>query len=97
MHDNLESDNLSRLSEKRLVSDYEITLQTVAWLARRQIEITLFRYLQDAANQLSSMSTEELSDAAQGFLGMLTVGLSRNHQAGDTYLVSKNGVRSECI
>jgi hypothetical protein len=50
-------------------------LDTFAWISKRYAEITLFQYLQHAANRLSSLSTTELSETASGFLQVLYTGL----------------------
>jgi hypothetical protein len=51
-------------------------LDTFAWIGKRYAEITLFEYLQNAANRLSSLASTELTDAAMGFLRVLHSGLA---------------------
>jgi hypothetical protein len=69
---------------------YKKTRETL-WAGRRIEEIKLFRYFQDAANRLNSMSMEELLNFCRGILQVLPLG------AADVYLktqemhhVSKN-------
>ena len=50
-------------------------LDTFAWISKRYAKITLFQYLQHAANRLNSLPPTELFDAAIGFLEILYCGL----------------------
>ena len=59
-------------------------LDTFAWIGKRYAEITLFEYLQNAANRLSSLYSTELTDAAIGFLRVLHIGLVSDLQYGFT-------------
>lgn len=54
---------------------YERALETSLWLGQRHAEIVIFQYLQKAANRLYSISPEELSETARGFLDILTCGM----------------------
>ena len=55
---------------------YKQTRETLLWIGRRVEEIKLFRYFQDAANRLNSMSKEELLDFCTGTLQVLHLGMS---------------------
>ncbi|KAL4786483.1 hypothetical protein BJX76DRAFT_355030 [Aspergillus varians] len=55
---------------------FEGVFQTLAWVSRRYFEISLFSYLQKAANQLASVSGKELPKIAGNFLQVLSLGLS---------------------
>lgn len=54
---------------------YKQTRETLLWIGRRVEEIKLFRYFQDAANRLNSMSGEELLDFCTGTLHVLHYGM----------------------
>jgi len=51
--------------------EFRSVLDTFAWISKRYAEITLFQYLQHAANRLNSLPPAELFDAAIGFLEIL--------------------------
>ena len=55
---------------------YKQTRETLLWIGRRVEEIKLFRYFQEAANRLNSMSEEELLDFCKGTLLVLHLGIS---------------------
>ncbi|KAL2844336.1 hypothetical protein BJY01DRAFT_214971 [Aspergillus pseudoustus] len=55
---------------------FEYVFETLAWVTRRYFEISLFLYLQKAANRLASVSRKELSEIAANFLQVLIAGLS---------------------
>jgi hypothetical protein len=73
--------NIHEPSQKRsaLESDsfpFKCVFETLAWVTRRYFEISLFSYLQKAANRLGSVSGKELSEIAANFLQVLITGLS---------------------
>jgi hypothetical protein len=60
------------------------------WFSQRHAEITLFQYLQDAVDKLSSVPLTEREHAAEGFLKTLTFVLVDTYEASGSFLASKN-------
>jgi hypothetical protein len=77
------------LNQYGLLESYKSSLEIFLWLARRQTEITLFKYLQDSANRLSSMSPIARFNMANVLTKVLFLGIEDMFQSKGSFLVSK--------
>ncbi|RFU24421.1 hypothetical protein B7463_g11923, partial [Scytalidium lignicola] len=71
-----------------LVQIFNNAINTFAWISRRYYEIILFRNLQDAANRLNSLSTDELTQIAGVLLDMLFIGTMEMCKTEDSFAAS---------
>jgi hypothetical protein len=73
-NDDLMAD-MAGVFEPNAAQVYENTVKLLAWISRRYYEVMIFQSLQNDANRINSLSTNELSEVARELLRVLSLAL----------------------